>query len=75
MIYIVAYRLRRKNARRKICMKMNFADDNFTTYKRANDNFVAFVRMKGDSDKKQYELLTGDWKHVRYYEKGLDKTD
>ena len=64
MVFIVTYRLKRKNARRKIAMKM----DVFTQNQAIRD-FKTFVELKNDSDKKQYELLTGDWKHIMYYER------
>lgn len=62
MKYIVAYRLKRKNARRKIAMKMECS-----SLSKAINDFKLYVDMKDDS-KWSWELLTGDWKHVMFYE-------
>ena len=67
MRYIVAYRLRRKNARRKIVMKMEVYNQ-----EKAIKDFNVYINMKNDSDKKIYELLTGNWKHICFY-KGDDE--
>lgn len=64
MVFIVAYRLKRKNARRKIFVKLDVL-----TVEQAKIRFKEFVSDCNDADKKQYELLTGDWKHIMYYER------
>ena len=62
MVYIVAYRLKRKNARRKIAMKMTLDSD-----ERAKQDFKIFADHINDS-KRSWELLTGDWKVIAHYE-------
>lgn len=62
MVYIVAYRLKRKNARRKIAMKMTLDSD-----ERAKRDFKIFADHVNDP-KRSWELLTGDWKVITYYE-------
>jgi len=64
MVFIIAYRLKRKNARRKIFVKLDVINQEI-----AKRRFKEFVTDCGDADKKQYELLTGDWKHIQYYER------
>lgn len=64
MVFIIAYRLKRKNARRKIFVKLDVINQEI-----AKRRFKEFVADCGDADKKQYELLTGDWKHIQYYER------
>lgn len=65
MIYIVAYRLKRKNARRKIAMKMDVG-----SLDRAMTDFKLYADMKNDP-KRTWELLTGDWKVITTYETEL----
>ena len=50
MVFIVTYRLKRKNARRKIAMKM----DVFTQNQAIRD-FKTFVELKHDFDKKCFQ--------------------
>ncbi len=66
MVYIVAYRLKRKNARRRIAMRMDCYSE-----EKALSNFNLFVNMRNDP-KREWELLTGDWKHITFYE-GMEK--
>lgn len=63
MTFIIAYKLKRKNARRKILLRL-FIKSEESAIKRFDE--ICFVN--GDSDKRQYELLTGDWKHIAFYE-------
>ena len=63
MIYIIAYKLCRKNARRKIYAKMHF-----DTQYEAKCQFSYYVKNRPADDKpKEWELLTGDWKHITYF--------
>lgn len=68
MIFYIAYRLKRKNARRKIAAKV-WAPD-VENAKRDFDNFV----KHDETNNKQWELLTGDWKHIKYNE-GNDENE
>ena len=63
MIYYVAYRLKRKNARRRIHSK--FICPNADAAKR---DLKILVEHDANADKKQFELLTGDWKHICFYD-------
>lgn len=63
MTFIIAYKLKRKNARRKILLRL-FIDSKESAIKRFDE--ICFAN--DDSNKKQYELLTGDWKHITYFE-------
>ena len=69
MVFIIAYRLQRKNARRKVYAKLNCKDQ-----MEAVKQFVSYcdMRMRVDEKPKQWELLTGDWKHITFYE-GMEK--
>lgn len=65
MKYIIAFKLKRKNARRKEysrieCMDQHDALLQFNSYCR--------MRERVDLRPKQWELLTGDWKHIAFYE-------
>ena len=63
MIYIIAYKLCRKNARRKIYAKMHF-----DTQYEAEKQFELYVKNRPADDKpKNWELLTGDWKHITFF--------
>ena len=62
MRYIICYRLRRKNARRKELFRMDFDND-----KEAIDFFYSTCKVR--DERRDYELLTGDWKHIAYYTK------
>ena len=65
MVFIVAYRLKRKNARRKVDAKIftESQDNALSQFKRYCDN-----KSREDAKPKQWELLTGDWKHITFYE-------
>ena len=66
MVFIIAYRLKRKNARRKVEAKIFTADQ-----EHALIHFKKYCDNKSmDETRKQWELLTGDWKHITFYEKG-----
>lgn len=63
MIYIISYKLKRKNARRKIYAKMHY-----DTQYEAEKQFEHYVKNRPADDKpKIWELLTGDWKHITFY--------
>ena len=62
MVFIIAYRLKRKNARRKIAAKIFSCDANH-----AIEHFKKYAEANDDS-KKSWELLTGDWKTITHYE-------
>ena len=63
MRYIVCYRLHRKNARRKELYRENFENERM-----AIESFRKYCQMHFDEIKKRdFELLTGDWKHIAYY--------
>lgn len=62
MRYIICYKLRRKNARRKELFRMDFDND-----KEAIDFFYRTCKVR--DERRDYELLTGDWKHIAYYTK------
>ena len=69
MIFYVAFRLKRKNARRRIAAKFILPDA-----ERAKEDFKLFVESNKEPNNKQWELLTGDWKHIEYYE-GMEKDE
>lgn len=60
--YIVTQRLKRKNGRRKILYK--FRADN------EHEAIRTFKREVQPDITKEYELLTGDWKHLCFLEGG-----
>ena len=68
MRYIICKKLHRKNARRKEDLRMTFASEEI-----AIENFKNRVMYNADLDKYDYELLTGDWRHIAFYtkDKGL----
>lgn len=72
MIYIFAYKLKRKNARRKIYVKKEF-NSQYEAISRFNNYCKA--RNELDGSKMQWELLTGDWKHICYYEEKEGEKD
>ena len=67
MVFIIAYRLKRKNARRKVYVKLECMDQHD-----AVEQFKSYCRMREKTDEKpkQWELLTGDWKHIEYFKEG-----
>ena len=64
MIYIMAYRLCRKNARRKVYVKLQ-CDEQVEALRQFD--FYCRERLKVDKRKKEWELLTGDWKHITFF--------
>ena len=64
-VYIVCYRLKRKNARRKEEIRLKAE-----TPAKAINQFKAWVEMKQMETSRSYELLTGDWKPVCFYKEG-----
>ena len=68
VIFIIAYKLRRKNARRKIYSKFEAQSET-----EAFEVFRDYVKGRKDFDDKfgksdkNWELLTGDWKHTCHY--------
>lgn len=66
MVFIIAYRLKRKNARRKVEAKIFTASEEnaMEQFKKYCDN-----KSREDAKPKQWELLTGDWKHITFYER------
>lgn len=65
MRYIIAYRLKRKNARRRVYSKFDAVDE----YS-AIQSFEYYIKDRTERFKespKTWELLTGDWKHVCYW--------
>lgn len=66
MVFIIAYRLKRKNARRKVEAKIFTASEEnaMKHFKEYCDN-----KSREDAKPKQWELLTGDWKHITFYER------
>lgn len=66
MVFIIAYRLKRKNARRKVYAKLECVDQHD-----ALKQFESYCNMRmnaPDEKPRQWELLTGDWKHITFYE-------
>ena len=64
-VYIVCYRLKRKNARRKEEIRL-LAE----TSGKAIEMFKGYVEMKQMANSRTYELVTGDWKPVCFYKEG-----
>ena len=64
-VYIVCYRLKRKNARRREDIRLQAE-----TQGKAIEMFKAWVEMKQMQSSRSYELLTGDWKPVCFYKDG-----
>lgn len=65
MRYIIAYRLKRKNARRKEYSKFD-ATDEFIAIKQF-ESYIKDRQEKFEEPSKVWELLTGDWKHICYW--------
>ena len=71
MRYIICYRLHRKNARRKECCRRDFERE-----KDALTYFENYCKYDKNKNARDFELLTGDWKHIAYYNaNGLDTTN
>lgn len=64
MIYIMAYRLCRKNARRKVYVRLECESQ---TEALRQFDFYCRERLKVDNKPKEWELLTGDWKHLAFF--------
>ena len=65
MRYIIAYRLKRKNARRRMYSKFD-AVDVFDARKQF-ESYIKYRKKSDDTSKQVWELLTGDWQHVCYW--------
>lgn len=65
MRYIVCYRLHRKNARRKELYLENFENEIMAIESFKKHCQIHFEEVKS----RDFELLTGDWKHIAYYNK------
>lgn len=64
MTYIMAYRLCRKNARRKVYVRLE-CEDQVTALRQFD--FYCRERLVIDKKNKEWELLTGDWKHITFF--------
>lgn len=64
MIYIMAYRLRRKKARRKVYVRLDCKDPAEAI---RQFDFYCRERLVIDKKNKEWELLTGDWKHITFF--------
>lgn len=63
MRFIIAYKLKRKNARRKVYAKLECTDQYDAVMQ-----FEYYCKMRDKDEKpRDWELLTGDWKHVMFY--------
>ena len=65
MRYIIAYRLKRKNARRREYAKFDAIDEHD-----AIKQFEYYIKDRQEKFKespKIWELLTGDWKHICFW--------
>ena len=65
MRYIITYRLRRKNARRKMYSK--FDAENEVEARKHFDSYIQYRKRTEDTSKQLWELLTGDWQHVCFW--------
>lgn len=65
MRYIIAYRLKRKNARRRMYSKF----DALTECESVEqfESYIKYRKTLEDTSSKIWELLTGDWKHICYW--------
>ena len=63
MVFYVAFRLKRKRARRRIAAKFILPN-----IEMAKEDFELFVLSHENYNNRQWELLTGDWKHIEFYE-------
>ena len=63
--YIIAYKLKRKNARRREYSRFMAVDEND-----ARTQFESYMKYRLDpfhENKMIWELLTGDWKHICFW--------
>lgn len=65
MRYIIAYRLKRKNARRKEYAKFDAIDGHDAIIQ--FESYIKDRQEKFEEPPKVWELLTGDWKHVCFW--------
>ena len=65
MKYIICFKLKRRNARRKELKRFDAKNE-----KEAKKEFAGQIYLFGE-ETKNYELLTGDWKHICFYNKEL----
>lgn len=69
MRYIICYKLHRKNGARKELLRFDCGDDNEAI---SYLNHIMTIKQK-ELETRDFELLTGDWKHIAYYtEEGLN---
>ena len=70
MRYIICYKLHRKNGARKELLRFDCGND-----MEAISYFEHIMSIKQkELETRDFELLTGDWKHIAYYtEEGLDR--
>lgn len=65
MRYIIAYRLKRKNARRRMYAKLEAVDS--IDAQKQFEFYIKYRKTESDTSKQVWELLTGDWKHICYW--------
>ena len=65
MRYIIAYRLKRKNARRRVYSKFDAVDE-FDAIKQF-ESYNEYRKSLVNTSDKVWELLTGDWKHICFW--------
>ena len=66
MRYIIAYKLRRKNARRRMYSKFD-AIDLLDARKQFESYMNNRIKLGCEPNKEVWELLTGDWKHICFW--------
>ena len=65
MRYIIAYRLKRKNARRRVYAKIDAPDVNDAIEQ--FESYIRYRKTEEDTSKRLWELLTGDWEHLCFW--------
>ena len=65
MRYIIAYRLKRKNARRRMYSKFDAVDVSDAIHQ--FESYIRYRKKTEDTSKQVWELLTGDWKHMCFW--------
>ena len=65
MRYIIAYRLKRKNARRRMYAKLEAVD--LIDAQEQFESYIQYRKTECDTSKQVWELLTGDWKHICFW--------
>lgn len=63
--YVICYRLNRKNAKRRECLRINAASVEEAV--KLFEGYCMSKQLQLYWRNCQFELLTGDWKHLRYY--------